>query len=125
MLKSLAYLAGQRLPFVTCTTNFIGPLPADAALDFGLSAQPACTRHLTTPLGASMAVVRPAAAPYGEGLFIQVALTAAQGRRLRKHPLLPALAPDAKFLGPAAEERRGSFSPRCLGSSAPAALCGQ
>ena len=97
--KALAYLAGHRLPFVTCTTNYIGTLPGDAALDFGLGAPQLGYRGMTTPLARSMAVVRPAMAPYGEGLFLAVSMTPAQAKRLRAHPLLPALVPDAVFLG--------------------------
>lgn len=98
--KSLAYLAGRRFPFVTCTTNYIGTLAVDSSLDFGLGVKHLGTRHLTTPLAASMAVVRPAMAPYGEGLFIQMTFTVAQAKQLRQHPLLRALAPDASFVGP-------------------------
>jgi hypothetical protein len=99
VLKSLAFLAGRRLPFVASTTNYIGSLPSDAELDFGLGARHLGMRHLTTPLAASMAVVRRAAPPYGEGLFVQMALTAGEGARLRAHPLLRELAPDATWLG--------------------------
>jgi len=97
--KSLAYLAGQRLPFVTATTNYIGTMLSDSTLDFGLGVKQEGYRSLTYPLARSMAVVRPAMAPYREGLFMSLSMTTAQAKRLRSHALLPTLAPDAVFLG--------------------------
>lgn len=118
--QALAYLAGQRLPYVTCTTNFIGNLPADQNLDFfgklnvggtGDNTNPinSCTteatikplgyRSLTYPLARGMAVIRPSMPPYEEGLFLSLSLTAPQLTALKAHPLLPALVPEATFLG--------------------------
>ena len=31
VLRMLGFLAGRRLPLVTCTTNYIGSLPAEEA----------------------------------------------------------------------------------------------
>ena len=99
--QALAFLAGQRLPFVTCTTNFIGNLPIDQNLDFGLAggAKPIGYRSLTYPLARGMAVIRPSMVPYGEGLFLSLSLTAAQVKALKEHSLLKTLVPDAQFLG--------------------------
>lgn len=101
ILKALAYLAGHRLPYVTATTNYIGSLPADAALDFHLpnGSRAIGYRSLTTPLARSMAVIRPSMRPYGDGLFFQLSVTQLQARRLKGTPLLNSLAPDAVFLG--------------------------
>lgn len=99
VLKSLAYLAGQRLPFVTCSTNFINTRPTDKEIDFGIGAQALGYRCLTSPLARGMGVIRPAMAPYGDGLFVAVSVTDAQLRRLRRHVLLPTLVPEGKFLG--------------------------
>lgn len=97
--RALAYLAGQRLPYVTCTTNYIGTLPGDSTLDFGIGTQQLGYRSLTYPLARSMAVVRPSMPPYGDGLFLSLNLTPSQAKRLLNHPLLPALVPDAVYLG--------------------------
>jgi len=110
--QALAYLAGHRLPYVTCTTNYIGNLPADQNLDFfGNKTNPNsnCTtettvkpigyRSLTYPLARGMAVIRPSMPPYEEGLFLSLSLTAQQLAALKAHPLLPALVPEATFLG--------------------------
>jgi hypothetical protein len=117
--QALAYLAGQRLPYVTCTTNFIGNLPADQNLDFFGKAhctrdntnpikrdcttettiKPLGYRSLTYPLARGMAVIRPSMPPYDEGLFLALNLTAGQLAALKAHRLLPALVPEATFLG--------------------------
>jgi hypothetical protein len=111
---ALAYLAGQRLPYVTCTTNFIGNLPADQNLNFfgtgpasdgstttrdSTNIKPLGYRSLTYPLARGMAVIRPSMPPYEEGVFLSLSLTAPQLAALKAHPLLPALVPDASFLG--------------------------
>jgi hypothetical protein len=98
-LRALGFLAGRRLPLVTCTTNYIGSLPSDAKLDFGLKVKAVGYRSLTLPLARSMAVIRPSMPPYGEGLFLQLALTPAQAKSLRRHPVLASLVPNATFLG--------------------------
>ena len=106
---ALPYLAGQRLPYMTCTTNFIGNLPADQNLDFfgthnesnttSTAIKPLGYRSLTYPLARGMAVIRPSMPPYEEGVFLSLSLTASQLAALKAHPLLPALVPDATFLG--------------------------
>lgn len=98
-LCSLAFLAGKRLPFVTCTTNYIGSLPSDTQLNFGEGLKPIGYRNLTLPLARSMTVVRPALPPYSDGLFMQFAVTPQQAKSLRRHPALHKLIPDASFLG--------------------------
>ncbi len=109
---ALAYLAGQKLPYVTCTTNFIGNLPADQNLNFfgsrnsrqttnesKIPNKPLGYRSLTYPLARGMAVIRPSMPPYEEGVFLSLSLTAPQLAALKAHPLFPALVPDAAFLG--------------------------
>ncbi|GAB4813746.1 hypothetical protein N2152v2_000792 [Parachlorella kessleri] len=97
--RMLGWLAGHRLPYATCTTNYIGHLPADKDLDFGFGEGPVAMRWLVTPFGSDMAVIRPAMPPFSEGLFCHIPLSAHKARRLQRHPLLQALAPDARFLG--------------------------
>ena len=111
--KALVFLAGQRLPYVTCTTNFIGNAPTDQGLDFGHGIKPMGYRSLTYPLARGMAVVRPSMEPYSEGLFLSLSLTSAQLQTLKAHPLLPTLVPDAQFLEPtrAVERAAGKLSP--------------
>ena len=84
--KSVAFLAGQRFPYVNCTTNYIGSLPGDKKLDFGVPQD--CIlgyRSLTFPLARSMAVIRPSMPPYKDGLFLSMNLTAVQFERLKHH----------------------------------------
>lgn len=103
--KTLVFLAGQRMPYVTCTTNFIGNMATDQGLDFGLGVKPQGYRSLTYPLARGMAVIRPSMEPYNEGLFLSLSLTSAQFQTLKAHPLLQTLAPDAQFLEPARMEK--------------------
>lgn len=97
--SSLAFLAGKRLPYVTCTTNYIGSMSSDKQLDFGNGSGPIGYRNLTLPLARSMAVIRPALLPYEEGLFMQLSVTPKQAKALKSHPALAKLVPNAVFLG--------------------------
>jgi len=45
-----------------------------------------------------MCIIRPSAAPYGEGLFLNVALDKKQSLRLRKLDIFQDLVPKAAFL---------------------------
>ena len=56
-------------------------------------------RDLALPGALNVAVIRPAAAPYAEGLFVKHCLPLAQADRLRRHPLLARLLPQATVLG--------------------------
>ena len=87
---SLAFLAGNRLPYVTCTTNYIGSLKADRELDFGLpdEEKPKTVQWWVTPLAQDMCVIRPACSPYPEGLFFYMSLTRKESERLRSLPFL-------------------------------------
>ncbi len=117
--QALAYLAGQRLPYVTCTTNFIGNLPADQNLNFfgdnnnnpnDSTTKPLGYRSLTYPLARGMAVIRPSMPPYDGGVFLSLSLTAPQLAALKAHPLLPELVPDATFLGSTIDSE---VNPKC------------
>eukprot|EP00890_Picochlorum_soloecismus_P001049 jgi/Picsp_1/1945/NSC_05411-R1_hypothetical protein CHLNCDRAFT_54474 [Chlorella variabilis] len=98
ILKTLAFLAGKRLPYVTCTTNYIGSLPSDKELDFGFGEGQQLAQWLVTPLAKDMCIVRPSAAPYGEGLFFNLALDKKQSRLLRQLEIFKDLVPKAEFL---------------------------
>jgi hypothetical protein len=91
-MKSLGYLAGNRFPYVNCTTNYIGPLKEDSELEFtGTGALvPSAVQWLVTPLARDMNVIR----PYRDGLLFHLALTPKDSKRLRTLPHLEALVPD-------------------------------
>ena len=64
---------------------------------------PATHAHpLSYPRAADMAVIRPSAAPYLPGMFIQFVLPPAAMARLQPAPLLAALLPTARWVGGAA-----------------------
>lgn len=98
--KSLAFLAGNRFPYVTCTTNYIGSLKEDKELDFGFGAEckSSTVQWLVTPLARDMAVIRPSAAPYPEGLFFHMTLSKIDSQQLRELALFQDLLPEATFL---------------------------
>jgi hypothetical protein len=98
ILKTLAFLAGKRLPYVTCTTNYIGSLPSDKELDFGFGEEQQFAQWLVTPLAKDMCIIRPSASPYGEGLFFNLALDKKQSLRLRQLDVFKDLVPKAVFL---------------------------
>ena len=98
--KSLAFLAGNRFPYVTCTTNYIGALKEDSMLDFGLGEEfkSSTVQWLVTPLARDMAVIRPSASPYPEGLFFHMTLSKKDSKHLRELDLFSKLIPEASFL---------------------------
>ena len=98
--KSLAFLAGNRFPDVTCTTNYIGTLKEDSDLDFGfdVGCKSSTVQWLVTPLARDMAVIRPSAAPCPEGLFFHMTLSNKDSQKLRELPLFSELLPEASFL---------------------------
>ena len=77
-------------------------MSAPQPLDFGGAHRVAGAMQETTlPLARGMVVIRPASPPF-EGLFLQLCIPPRHAARLRAHPLLAALAPDARFVGAAA-----------------------
>jgi hypothetical protein len=99
VLKALSFLVGRRLPYITCTTNFINSRPVDEHIVFGTGLKTIGYRCLTYPLAKGMGVIRPSIAPYGKGLFVAISLTEKKMQVLRRHALLGELVPEAKFLG--------------------------
>ena len=67
-------------------------------IDLGLGKPATYHRDLALPGANNVAVVRPATAPYAEGLFVKHCLPLAQADRLRRHPLLAQLLPQAALL---------------------------
>ena len=67
--------------------------------DLGLGQEPAFDVEYTSPRARDMVVIRPAQAPYSPGLFAQLCLTPGQAARMRGHPLLGHLVPQASFVG--------------------------
>jgi hypothetical protein len=102
--KALGFLAGNRLPFVSCTTNYIGTLRDDVELDFGLRGEDTTdvsmhyVQWLVTPLARDMNVIRPAAPPFDDGVFFHMALTPQDSERLRHISLFKTVLPGATIL---------------------------
>ena len=100
--KALGFLAGNRLPFVSCTTNYIGTLRDDVELDFGVGGENSndatYVQWLVTPLARDMNVIRPAAPPFEDGLFFHMALTPQDSTRLRNLSLFKTVLPGATIL---------------------------
>jgi len=99
VLKALSFLVGHRLPYITCTTNYIGSLPVEKTFDFGSGLSPLGYRSLTYPLVRGMGVIRPSMAPYDDGLFLSISLSASQLKSLKQHSYLSDLVSGCKFVG--------------------------
>jgi len=54
---------------------------------------------MTMPRTRNTVIIRPACAPYDEGFFLQFCLTSHETARLRAHPLLAAILPQASWVG--------------------------
>lgn len=104
VLKALSFLVGRRLPYITCTTNYIGSMPVDKSLDFGTGLPPLGYRSLTYPLVRGMGVLRPSMAPYEDGLFLSMSLSASQLKVLKQHAYLSNLVGGGKFVGQGLED---------------------
>ena len=68
-------------------------------LELGLGRPPAFSHPLSYPRSPGMAIIRPAAPPYSDGLFVSMCLPRKAAAALRRHPLLPALLPEARWVG--------------------------
>lgn len=68
-------------------------------MDLGLGRPATLSLELTYPRARDMAVIRGAAPPYSEGLFLHVSLARTDAARLRGHPVLAALVPGAAWVG--------------------------
>jgi hypothetical protein len=100
--KALGFLAGNRLPYVSCTTNYIGTLRDDVELDFGLGGEKSngarYVQWLVTPLARDMNVIRPAAPPFEDGVFFHMALNPQDSKRLRNLSLFKTVLSGATIL---------------------------
>ncbi|PRW20453.1 concanavalin A-like lectin glucanase [Chlorella sorokiniana] len=96
MLHTLSWLAANRMPLLTCTTNYV---PAASGINLGLGQQATYTFGMTMPRARDMALIRPAVQHYSSGLFMQLCVSPEQAAELRRSPLLRALLPLASWVG--------------------------
>jgi len=81
---------------VTAMCNYV---PWKQDVDLGLGMLSTYTQQLSRPQLPWSVVMRAATAPYSEGLLLQVCLAPEAAARLRGHPMLAQLLPEARWVG--------------------------